>query len=488
MQNLEEKIEQGGLLSFDLITVIRDVVRRWYVIVAVALLVGMGTYILSDMTYRPSYTTNTTFVVSVRGDSTTVYQNLSATTNLASVFTEVLNSSLLRAAVLEELEMASFDGTIRATPIPETNLLTMHVTASDPRTAFLVTRSIIENHSIVSYQVLGDTVLEVLQNPVVPMAPSNPHSAMSAAKRAALLAAGTMCVLLAVMSYLRDTVRSRREGEQKLDAHCLGELRHERRYKTLKAFLRRRKSSILITKPSTSFHFVESMRKLRRQVEQRLGREKKIILVTSVLENEGKSTVAVNLALSLAQKHEKVLLIDCDLRKPACHTLLEQPHKGHGTISVLMGRCRLEEALNRDRHSGLYLLLEHKRMSSATNLLGSAGMEQLLRLCRVNFDYVVVDLPPMSAAPDAESALEFADGVVMVVQQNAASAAQLNSAAATLDDGKSKLLGYVLNNLYSSPVSPRNSYGYGYYGYGKYGKYGKYGAYGGYPSAGAPEQ
>lgn len=487
MQRLQEKTEHGGLLSFAWITVVRDILRRWYIIVVAALLVSMGTYILSDMAYRPSYTTNTTFVVSVRGDSTTVYQNLSATTNLASVFTEVLNSSILHKTILEEVGLASFDGSIRAAAVPETNLLTMRVTASDPRTAFLVTRCIIENHSVVSYQVMGDTVLEVLQDPVVPMAPSNPQSSLALAKKAVIWAAVGMCLLLAVLSYLRDTVRNRKEGEQKLDAICLGELHHERRHKTIKSVFLRRKRNILITKADTSFHFAEAVRKLRRRVEQRLGKDKQVVLVTSVLENEGKSTVAVNLALSLAQKHRRVLLIDCDLRKPACHTLLESPHTGHGTISVITGRCNLKDALTQDNLSGLFLLLEHKRLNSATNLLGSEEMKELLAWCKKAFKYIVVDLPPMSAAPDTESVLEFADAAIMVVQQNAAATSQLNSAIAALNGDEGKLLGYVLNNVYSTPGLPGSEYGYGY-GYGKYGKYGKYGRYGGYQGADTSRQ
>lgn len=487
MQHQESQTESSTLFSFNLITVIRDVARRWYLIVAAALLVGTGMYVLSDVTYRPSYTTSTTFVATARGSSATVYQNLSATTNLAGVFTEVLNSSILRSTVLQELGMSSFDGVIQAAAVPETNLLTLQVSASDPRTAFLVTRSIIENHQIVSYQVLGDTILEVLQEPKVPVAPSNPHTALSDARRAAVLAAGAMCLLLALLSFLRDAVRSRQEAERKLDVRCLGEIGHERKYKTFVTLLRHRKTSILITNPTTSFHFVESIRKLRRQVEQQMGKDRKVLLVTSVLENEGKSTVAANLALSLAMKRQKVLLIDCDLRKPTCYKLLEQPHRASGTIDVIHGRCALMDAVSQEKISGLYLLLEHKALFSSTNLVGSEGMAQLIAQCREAFDFVIIDLPPMSAAPDTESVMEFVDASLLVVQQNAATAPQINSAAASLSGARSDLIGCVLNNVYASTLPVGG--GSGYYGkYGKYGKYGTYGKYGGYGSAGASRQ
>lgn len=486
MHENETRTGDSQHLSFDLITVVRDVIKRWYLVLAVALLFAMGAYLVSDMSYEPSYTTTTTFVATVKGSSTTVYQNLSAASNLASVFSEVLNSSILRSAILQELGMSSFDGSISAAANPETNLLTLKVSASDPRTAFLVTKAVIENHHIVSYQVLGDTVLEVLQDPVVPTSPSNPLDAFGTAKKVAVLAAAAMCAFLAVLSYLRDAVRSRREAEQKLDCSCLGLVHHERKYKTLAAFLRHRKTSILISKPNTSFHFVESIRKLRRQVEQNMSGGKKVMLVTSVLEDEGKSTVAVNLALSLAQKHSRVLLVDCDLRKPACYKILGRQHRGPGTIAAVRGEVEPEEAILRDSATGLHLLLERSPMRSSTNLSDSEEMSALLDWCREHYDYVIIDLPPMSASPDVECVMELADGALLVVRQNAATADMLNSAIAALKSSNAELFGCVLNNVHSSFMSNQGGYGYGY-GYGYYGKYSKYGKYGGYDSAGKNE-
>ena len=485
MKEQEYQAEQQSLFSFDPITVVRHVLKRWYVIVVAALVVGMIGYIVSDAAYRPQYTTTTTYVASARDSTGNIYQNLNAAANLASVFTEVLNSNILRAEILKELEMDTFHGTIVATAIPETNLLTLRVTDTDARTAFLVTRCIIEKHHIVSYQVLGDTILEVLQEPVVPVAPTNPRNSDSFAKKAAIAAAVAVCVLLAVASFNRDAVRSRREAAEKLDCRCLGEIRHERKHKTLRAFLRNPKTSVLITKPATSFPFVEAVRKLRHQVENKMTGGKQVMLVTSVLENEGKSTVCANLALSLAMKGRKVLLIDCDLRKPACYRLLEKPIRGAGTLDVISGQQELMQAVTRDKLSGLHLLLEHRNVRTSTNLVGSEGMKRLLEEARRNFEIVLVDMPPMSAAPDSEAILEFVDGALLVVRQDAATAKQINRAIRALQDTKAELLGCVLNNVYSTAMLGHSSYGYGYgYAYGRYGKYGKYGNYGHYGSYG----
>lgn len=474
--NKESQTAQKELLTFSPVVILRDVLKRWYVIVAAALLAGMVTYVVSDVCYVPSYETTTTFVVSAKGSSTTVYQNLSAAANLAGVFSEVLNSSLLRTAVLETLEMDEFHGKITASAVEDTNLLILKVSSADPRETFLVTKAILDNHHIVSYQVLGDTILEVLQDPKVPSAPSDPLSATSNMKKAAVLAGAAVCVLLAVLSYSKDTVRSKREGEEVLDCRVLGEIRHERKHRTVMAVVKRIKSSILITNPTTSFLFVETIQKLRRKVEQQLPAKGGVIMVTSVVENEGKSTVAVNIALALAQKHKKVLLMDCDLRKPACHRILDHPWKMHGVISVVSGEADLMDSVVPLKSTDLFLLLERRGLRSSTELAGSAGMRKLIVDAREHFDYVVVDTPPMSVAPDTECIMELCDASLLVVQQNVVKADTINTAVDTLRGASSKLVGCVINNVYGHQFTLSGSYGYGYgYGYGHYGKYGGYG-------------
>lgn len=464
--------ENASLLHFDPIVLLRDVAKRWLVIVLVSLMVGTGSYIITDSQYKPVYQTKTTFVVTTRSSTNTVYSNLSSTSNLASVFTELLNSSILRKTIVQEMGVASFHGTIDTTVIPNTNLITMSVTDSDPRMAFLATRAIIEHHEELTYQVLDDIQLEVLQNPVVPTAPVNRSGASTQMKRMMILAALATAVLLAVMSYLQDVVRSATEVREKLECDYLGEIPHENKFKTLSAYIRNQKSSILMTNPVTGFRFVESIRKLRRRVEQHMGNAK-VLMVTSLLENEGKSTVAVNLALALEQKKQRVLLIDCDLRKPACHKVLEQEKFSFGVNNVLHDNADLSDCFLRYRDTDMYMLLAKKGERNTGDLIVSPRMETMLSWARQNFDYVVMDLPPMSVAADAEGMADLADASLLVVRQNTAFAPELNNAIGNLEKHRAKLLGCVLNNVYSTQLSSGQSYGYG--GYGKYRHYSHYG-------------
>ena len=104
-------------------------------------------------------------------------------------------------------------------------------------------------------------------------------------------------------------------------------------------------------------------------------------------------------------------------------------------------------------------------------------MAALIQKAKECFDFVVIDTPPMSVAPDVECIMELADASLLVVQQNMVQADVINHAITALQGAQSKMLGCVVNNVYGVTLSHGGGYGYGY-GYGRYGKYGKYGGYG----------
>lgn len=476
MEKTNEMYMAGsGFLPFDPIVLLQDVLKRWLVVVLAALVVGVGAYISTDMEYQPVYRTNTIFVVTSRGSSTTVYSNLNSTSSVAGLFTELLNSSIMRKTITREMGVSQLDAQISTSVIPNTNLITMTVAASDPRTAFLTAQTIVENHESLTYQVVDGVVMEVLQHPTVPTAPQNSANAAYEMVKMSVLAAVAAVAVLTALSFFRDTVRSETEVRSKLDCDYLGEIPHENKYKTVFSRLSRRKTSILINNPVTSFRFVENIRKLRRRVEQHMS-EGKVLMVTSLLENEGKSTVAVNLALAMAQKHDRVLLIDCDLRKPACHAVLDQKKFASGIKEVLQGKANLADSILRYKKTNMYMLLGRKNDRNTGDFIASERMDALLEWARENFDFIILDLPPMSAASDAEGMSSLADACLLVVRQNVSMAPALNKAISALEGQRSELLGCVLNNVYTTRFTSGTGYGYGY-GYGGY-KYGSYGSYG----------
>ena len=478
-ENQMQTFDQS-FLPYDPIVLLLDAARKWLLVVVIAVICGIAAFIYTDSGYVPVYRTESTLVLTTRDSSSSVYDKLNSTTELALVFSEILNSSVMRNNILNELGMDSFNGTIEASAIESTNLLTVRVTAGDPRTAFRVMEVLLEHHDMVTYEVMGNIVLEVLQKPVVPTYPANAANAESTMKKAMVLSAVAAYGVLVMVSYFSSVVRSKDEAEEKLDCWCLGEIRHERKKRTWKQILLRKKRSILITHPETDFGYVTTMSKLRRRVEQHMSGGK-VLMVTSVMENEGKSTVSANLALAMSKKYRKVLLIDCDLHKPACRKIMDQEKPACFLNDVLMGRAALDQAVCTDKLSRMDMLFaRHCDAQEAAELINSKALPELLRQAREQYDFVVIDLPPMAAVPDPETVMEYADGSLLVVRQNGARVTDLNRAIADLQRGKAKLLGCVLNNVYVTGLFSGEGYGTGYGRYGQYGKYGKYGKYGVY--------
>ena len=482
-EEMEMTPYEKSLLPFDPMVLVLDACKKWLLVVVAALVVGVAAYVYTDSGYVPRYASSCTLVLTTRDSASSVYDNLNATSTLATVFTEVLNSSVMRSTILEELEMDDFNGTIEASAIDSTNLLTIRVTGGDPRTTFRVMKVLLENHDAITYSVMGDIVLEILEPPLVPVAPYNRADPVRSFRMAAVVTGAAVFALLVILAYFKDVVRSKEEADEKLSCWCLGEIRHERKKRTLKERLTRKKRSILITDPQTSFRFVSTINKLCRRVVQKMHRGK-VLMVTSVLENEGKSTVSVNLALSLAKRYPRVLLVDCDLHKPACRKVLEHEMPRYVINDVLRGGAKLSEAVCTDKRSRMDVLFAKRCSNQDSNeLMDSAALERLLEAARVKYDYIVIDMAPMSVVSDAEAMMELCDASLLVVRQNAVSTMDLNRAVTDLERGRAELLGCVLNNVYATDLLSGEGYvtSYGRYGnYGRYGKYGKYGRYAAY--------
>lgn len=231
------------------------------------------------------------------------------------------------------------------------------------------------------------------------------------------------------------------------------------------------KTSILITNPTTGFAFVETFKRLRTRVDYLLRRTQgKTVMVTSLLEDEGKSTVAVNLALAMARRHKNVLLIDLDLKKPALYKLLDCQQTSFVPLETyLRSDAPVKKLLREDKARGIYTIFSRKGTGSAAELLGSDRLRGLLAQMRERMDIIIVDTPPMSAGGDAECIADLMDAAILVVRQDQAPVRTLNDCIDVLRRSNAEVLGCVFNNAYAASIGDRQSYGYGYghdYGYG----------------------
>lgn len=477
MQESSRSTLQNNELPLDIYSILRALVKDWWMILTAGLIGAMIAYIMVGSAYTPTYTSSMTFIVSSKG-STNSLSDLNAANEMAETFSEVLNSRLLKKRIQQELNLSYLPGTITTNVVEGTNLMSLSVSAPSPEHAFKIMKSVLNNYSEITQYVLENIVLDVMEAPQVPMAPSNPVSASEMMKKYALVGMALMAALLALIDYLKDDIKNEKEVEQKLDTKLFATIYHEVKNKTIKSKLKKSKKALLVTDPTSSFMFVENYKKLRTKLMYKTRADKgKVILVTSVMENEGKSTVAANIALTLAQKSDKVVLVDGDMRRPAVYKILEKNLKKEQEIGeYLNGNIPLRGVVHYDQESGLHLLIGSKHYSNSTEMVSGERLRTLMKAVQNLADYVVIDSPPTSLMADAEVLAEYADVSLLVVRQGMANARSINDAIDILEGGHSELLGCVYNDVKTGVFSGKKVFaGYGYkYGYGRY-SYGKYG-------------
>lgn len=299
-----------------------QLLRNFWMILLAAGAVWLGVTGAHNLTYHPRYSSSATLVVTVQGDNS-AYSSLSITASMADVFSQVFQSDALRNRIGEDLG-EEMEGSIRCSVISETNLLTLTATSPDPRQAYLFLNSALQNYDEVAAEVFSNASLQLLQEPQVPSAPANTSWLM--ARRNLLTAAGAlgMIALLCLLYLMRFTVKNPAGASRLLDGQVRGVIPFEKPQR-IGSGKKRALQAPLLSSPLVSMNFAEAGRRAEAAIEAHMHRNRqKILLVASVTENEGKSTVAANLALALAEKHKKVLLVDADLRKPAQYKIFNK--------------------------------------------------------------------------------------------------------------------------------------------------------------------
>jgi capsular exopolysaccharide synthesis family protein len=203
--------------------------------------------------------------------------------------------------------------------------------------------------------------------------------------------------------------------------------------------------------------------------------------VTSAAPGEGKSTVSANLAAGLAMAGAKVVLLNCDFRRPTTDQFFEVNNQ-LGLSDVLAGRVSLDSALQHTGDENLRVLTPGKMPPNPSELLGSQKMTELIETIRAGADWIIVDSPPLLAVADAAATARWTDGVLIVTRAGVSTHPAAANARDILDKVGARILGIVVWGL---DESRGGRGGYGGYGYGGYygGYYSEY--YGGQAAKGS---
>lgn len=243
--------------------------------------------------------------------------------------------------------------------------------------------------------------------------------------------------------------------------------------------------------PSLKFKVEEAYKSIRANITFSLMKKgcKKIVLTSSVA-GEGKTTTTINLAVSFAQAGQRVLLIDGDLRKPKIHqyfAISNTPgltdYLGSTVSTVKADKVDLFSIVHATEYENLSVICSGTIPPNPAEILSSEPMAEFLNDVSNDFDYIIIDTPPINIVSDALPLIRESDGVVLVVRYNQSTHPEVEKAIAALEFIDAKVLGFIVNFVETKSGGKYNygkysRYRYGYGGYGGYG-YGGYG-YGGY--------
>ena len=240
--------------------------------------------------------------------------------------------------------------------------------------------------------------------------------------------------------------------------------------------------------PSTKFKVEEAYKSIRANIMFSVMKKGcKTIVVTSSVAGEGKTTTTINLAITFAQAGQKVLLIDSDLRKPKIHHYFGIPNApgltnylGSSVFNSTSDKVDLFEVIHPTEFENLSVICSGTIPPNPAELLGSEPMESFLREISNDFDYIIIDTPPINIVSDALPLIKESDGVVLVVRYNQSTHPEIERSISALEFIDAKIIGFIINFVEPNSAGKYKYSGYRRYGYGRYG-YGRYGyGYGGY--------
>jgi len=457
----------------DLRDYVRLLRRRWRLIALCALL-GIAAALAATLTQTKVYTASFQFFVSAQGSPSTAssgsgdinnaYTGGLFTQQRVKSYADVLQSPRLGELVAKDLGLqrsaAAVASQVTATAPLDTVLINLSVKDPSPVMAQRIAQSIGIQFPKVVEQLEKPTSggpapvkVSVIQPAALPSTPTSPRPTLNLAL--GLLVGLAVGVGGAVLRETLDTsVKSPEQAEELVGAPMLGAI----------SFDPNAPKNPLVVHTAPNSARSEAFRQMRTNLQfVDIEHALRSVVVTSSVPGEGKSTTTCNLSLSLAEAGVRVILLEGDLRRPRVAEYMGL-EGAVGLTSVLLGRVPLEDALQSWGDGALRVLPSGPLPPNPSELLGSAGMEELLRRLEGLADIILIDAPPLLPVADAAVLGAMTSGVLMLVRSNRTNIEQVKRATTTAKAVGATVLGVILNAV---PTSGPDAYAYGYgYGYG----------------------
>lgn len=454
---MENNVQNENLLTI-VKCIIKDILQRWILIVAVMIVFGSVFDFMKTVTYVPQYGTSMTATLSGGEDT---FKNIDKVQSYVNTLDYLMNSNNAKSYVKKKMPISKTTYKAEVT-LKQANVVKIKVTADTKREAYFSIKLLNDWYRENTERYSFPYNITVLKESKFSTKPVNPNSHIKNFLIGAVGSGFVLSCLLGLYFFLRDTIKSEEEVENKLDTRLYAKLPFE----VKKREDARNKKAILITSLKTSFFFRESMNKLRSKVEATSDKHGyKSFMITSAYENEGKSSVAANLALALAKNGRKVVLVDADFNKPAVFKIFDLD--GSKSLNkAIEGTSSWRSQVVSDR-SGLDLLPCSQDSLKSEILTNSKKLDEIMKELREEYDFVIVDTCPAYLLNEPMAMNELVDATLFIVRQDYATSDVINETVKRLTYVKDNVLGVVFKNVVSDGNKGTNNYN-NRYGYNKY--------------------
>jgi capsular exopolysaccharide synthesis family protein len=441
---------------------LRALRRSWWII-ALLLLLGIGGGLLRYNAATRIYASSVTFYISTPGQAATTnnqYADNQFAQQRANTYAFLMSSQRTATAVRNAAgvneSVSAVMASISGTPKLNTVLVTATVLDTDPRRGFAIAQAlaVVFPHIADSLDNIGlkhpGVILKVVSGPSAQAKPVSPKLLVNVGLAAVLgLFIG---LLLAIAREVRDlAVRSSEALQEVRDLPLLGAIPLDTKAG----------EAPLIIGSWTQTPRAEALRQLRTNLQfVDVDAPPRVVVVTSSVPSEGKSLTAVNLAIAYGEVEERVLLVECDLRRPRVTEYLGLA-RAAGLSNVLAGQAEVADVVQ--EWGSLSVLPSGPTPPNVAAMLSSERMAEFVHWARSNFDVVVIDTPPLLPVTDAAVVSTLADGAVVVTGHAKVTRHQLSNALNSLESVHANVLGFVYNMI---PRRDAHEYGGNYSAYG----------------------
>lgn len=488
----DKMIEKNGEIEIDLKRLMRVLVSKTWMICIVAIIAAALMLASTILFVTPLYESSAMFYVNNNsfslGDTSVSIESgdITAAKSLVNSYIVILKT---RESLNDVIDYSGVDRTyeelremIDAAPVNSTEIFEVVVTSPDPKEAEKIADAIAYILPNRISTIIDGTSAKVVDSAILPSAPSSPNYVNNTIIGFAL--GFILCIAFVVLREIFDvTIRTDEDITQNCPHPILASV-PDMMAQTKGGYYYGYGSKAKDATPSKqhtmigddmSFAAAEAYKLLRTKLQFSFAgnRECRVIGVSSALAGEGKSLTSVNLAYSLSQLDKKVLLVDCDMRRPSLATKLNIS-KFPGLSNYLTGLSGLQELLQPCGIAGdenaFHVVSAGRNPPNPVELLSSEKMGELLGILRGTYDYVILDLPPVGEVSDALAVAKLTDGMLLVIRQNYCNRNAVRSVVRQFAFVESKILGVVQNG------STEHSGAYGKKYYKKYHGY-KYNSY-----------